>query len=49
MHINCVPHMVDVLMKDRKKYIADHLHPNNSGHERIFQLIKNELDAIIHT
>ena len=49
MHINCVPHMVDVLMKDRKKYIADHLHPNNSGHERIFQLIKNDLDAIIHT
>lgn len=49
MHINCVPHMVDVLMQDRKQYIADHLHPNNNGHERIFQLIKNELDAIINT
>ena len=49
MHINCVPHMVDVLMQDRQQYIADHLHPNNSGHERIFQLIKNDLDAIIHT
>jgi len=49
MHINCVPHMVDVLMQDRQQYIADHLHPNNSGHERIFQLIKNELDAIINT
>ena len=49
LHINCVPHMIDVLMQNRKQYIADHLHPNNSGHERIFQLIKNDLDAIIHT
>ena len=41
--------MVDVLMKDRNRYIADHLHPNNAGHEEIFRLIKHELDAIINT
>ena len=49
MHVDCVPHMIDVLMQDRAKYIADHLHPNDAGHERIFQLIKNDLDAIINT
>jgi lysophospholipase L1-like esterase len=49
MHVDCVPHMVDVLMQNKQQYIADHLHPNDAGHERIFQLIKNDLDAIIHT
>jgi lysophospholipase L1-like esterase len=41
--------MVDVLMQDKQLYIADHLHPNDAGHERIFQLIKTELDVIIDT
>jgi hypothetical protein len=49
LHIDCVPRMVDLLMPDRETYIADHLHPNDQGHKRIFELIKPELDSIINT
>jgi len=47
MHINCVPYMVDLLLEDKDQYIADHLHPNDAGHNYIFHLIKNNLAAII--
>jgi len=49
LHIDCVPGMVDLLMPNRETYIADHLHPNDQGHKRIFELIKPEIDSIIHT
>lgn len=40
---------VEQLMEENKQlYIADHLHPNDKGHERIFQLIESWLDSIIH-
>tara|TARA_B110000211_G_C13768280_1_gene416352 strand:- start:22 stop:600 length:579 start_codon:yes stop_codon:yes gene_type:complete len=54
MHIDCVPGMVTKLgaignnKESKSKYIADHLHPNDLGHVQIFQLIKSELDSIIH-
>ena len=49
LHIDCVPGMVDLLKHNRETYIADHLHPNDHGHKRIFELIKPELDSIINT
>ena len=54
MHVDCVPGMVTKLgavgnnKESKSKFIADHLHPNDLGHKQIFQLIKSELDSIIH-
>lgn len=49
LHVDCVPGMVDYLMPNKNKYIADHLHPNDLGHEQIFALIKSEIDSILYT
>jgi len=49
LHVDCVPGMVDYLMHEQAKYIADHLHPNDLGHERIFHLIKSDIFSIINT
>jgi len=43
IHVDCVPGMVDILMKNKSKYIADHLHPNNEGHHYIHKLLQEEL------
>ena len=45
--IDCVPGMIDILMENKNKYIADHLHPNDTGHQEIFRLIKKDVDAIM--
>jgi hypothetical protein len=49
LHVDCVPRMVDYLMPNKNKYIADHLHPNDLGHQQIFELIKSEIDSILYT
>tara|TARA_R110000823_G_scaffold101636_17_gene218375 strand:+ start:6970 stop:7581 length:612 start_codon:yes stop_codon:yes gene_type:complete len=36
-----------LIKEDKLKYIADHLHPNDLGHERIFNLIKPFLISFI--
>lgn len=43
IHVDCVPGMVDILMKKKSKYIADHLHPNDDGHRYIHKLLQEEL------
>jgi hypothetical protein len=47
IHVDCVPGMIDYLMPSKNKYIADHLHPNDLGHQQIFELIKSEIDSIL--
>lgn len=43
MHVDCVPGMVDILMANKSKYIADHLHPNDEGHRYIHKLLQMQL------
>ena len=33
--------------KEGKRLFADGLHPNNAGHELIFQLVRPELDKLL--
>ena len=47
MHVDCVPGMVDILMENKSKYIADHLHPNDEGHRYIYNLLQDELSRLI--
>lgn len=47
MHVDCVPYMIDILMENKSKYIADHLHPNDEGHRHIHNLLQNELSRLI--
>ena len=42
IQVDCVPGMVDILMVEKSKYIADHLHPNDEGHRYIAGLIGAE-------
>ena len=49
LHVDCVPRMVDYLMPNKNKYIADHLHPNDLGHQQIYLLIKSKIDSILYT
>jgi hypothetical protein len=36
-----------LFQEDKANYIADHLHPNDLGHKRIFNLIKPWMDSIL--
>lgn len=47
MHVDCVPGMVDILMENKSKYIADHLHPNDEGHRYIHNLLQEELILLL--